>query len=299
MQQDMSNITRAPAAPEVRQPGAAGVRVKSLSRRRSLVPHLILILLVVVSIYPLIFTLFASLKSNAQFYTSFWVPTAPFHWENYAEAWKALSGGFVNSVIVSAITVVGVVFMSALSAWTFARYEFPGKEIAYYAILALLMIPFFLTMIPLFWIVKTMRLTGSLGAVFLPYLAGQAFAIFLMRSFFENLPQEIFDSARVDGANEFTVFIRIGLPLCLPIVVTVAILNIMGTWNDFFWPLLAVGLNQAAQTVMVRTFNLTGTVPEYGLQTAGYVLVSLPMIVMFLLGMRYYIGGLTSGAIKI
>ena len=73
----------------------------------------------------------------------------------------------------------------------------------------------------------------------------------------------------------------------------------MGTWNDFFWPLLAVGLNQAAQTVMVRTYNLTGNVPEYGLQTAGYVLVSLPMIVMFLLGMRYYIGGLTSGAIKL
>src|SRR4029453_9111315 len=110
MQQDMSNITRAPAAPEVRQPGAAGVRVKSLSRRRSLVPHLILILLVVVSIYPLIFTLFASLKSNAQFYTSFWVPTAPFHWENYAEAWKALSGGVINPAVVWGLHGVGAGF---------------------------------------------------------------------------------------------------------------------------------------------------------------------------------------------
>ena len=251
------------------------------------------------TIYPLIFTLFASLKSNAQFYTSFWIPTSPYHWENYLNAWKVLTGGFVNSIVVSGVTVLGVVFMSALSAWTFARYEFPGKEPVYYLILALMMIPFFLTMIPLYWIVKQMRLTGSLAAVFLPYLAGQAFAIFLMRGFFENLPQDIFDSARVDGATELTIFFKIGLPLCLPIVVTVAILNIMGTWNDFFWPLLAVGLNQAAQTVMVRTYNLTGNVPEYGLQTAGYVLVSLPMIVMFLLGMRYYIGGLTSGAIKL
>ena len=287
------------ASLSVNQSGAGHTVVKARRPRRPVVPHVVLILLVAATLYPLIFTLLGSLKNNAQFYTSFWLPTPPFHWDNYAEAWETLRDGFVNSVIVSGITVAGVVFMSALSAWTFARYTFPGKEAAYYLILALLMLPFFLTMIPLFWIVKEMRLTGSLAAVFLPYLAGQAFAIFLMRGFFENLPQDLFDSARVDGANEFTVFFRIGLPLCLPIVVTVAILNIMGTWNDFFWPLLAVGLNQSAQTVMVRTYNLTGTVPEYGLQTAGYVLVSLPMIVMFLLGMRYYISGLTSGAIKI
>src|SRR5690242_3206839 len=295
----MNKATPATAIPEASRQNAPITRARTSRLRRTYVPHIVLILLVAASIYPLIFTLFASLKSNAQFYTSFWIPTPPFHWDNYSQAWKVLSGGFINSIVISAITVIGVVFMSALSAWTFARYEFPAKEIVYYLILALMMIPFFLTMIPLYWIVKQMHLTGSLSAVFLPYLAGQAFAIFLMRGFFENLPQEIFDSARVDGANEFVTFARIGLPLCLPIVVTVAILNIMGTWNDFFWPLLAVGLNQAAQTVMVRTYNLTGNVPEYGLQTAGYVLVSIPMVAMFLLGMRYYIGGLTSGAIKL
>ena len=287
------------ASLSVNQSGAGHTVVKARRPRRLVVPHIVLILLVAATVYPLIFTLFGSIKSNAQFYTSFWAPTPPFHWENYAEAWETLRDGFVNSAIVSGITVAGVVFMSALSAWTFARYTFPGKEVAYYLILALMMLPFFLTMIPLYWIVKELRLTGSLAAVFLPYLAGQAFAIFLMRGFFENLPQDLFDSARVDGAHELTVFFRIGLPLCLPIVVTVVILNIMGTWNDFFWPLLAVGLNQSAQTVMVRTYNLTGTVPEYGLQTAGYVLVSLPMVIMFLLGMRYYISGLTSGAIKL
>ncbi|MCL5995114.1 MAG: hypothetical protein M1546_03540, partial [Chloroflexi bacterium] len=119
----MSNTTQSTAWLEINKPDAARVKVKPLGRRWAFVPHVILIFLVVASIYPLIFTLFASVKSNAQFYTSFWVPTAPFHWENYLQAWEALSGGFANSLVVSGITVIGVVFMSALSAWTFARYD--------------------------------------------------------------------------------------------------------------------------------------------------------------------------------
>jgi ABC-type glycerol-3-phosphate transport system permease component len=276
-----------------------GPRAARERRPRQFGLQAILIFLTATSIYPFIFTLLASVKNNAQYYTSFWLPTAPYHWSNYAEAWSALSGGFVNSFIVSGVTVVGIVLMSSLSAWTFARYQFPGKEVAYYLILALMTIPFFLTMVPLYWIVRAMNLDGTLAAVFLPYLAGQPFAIFLIRGFFENQPQELFDAAKVDGAGELTTFFKVGMPLALPILVTVAILNIMSTWNDFFWPLLAVGLNQDAQTIMVRTFNLSGVVPDYGLQTAGYVLVSLPMIVLFLVGMRYYISGLTSGAIKI
>lgn len=270
---------------------------RSRARRQTWL-HVLLLFLIAASLYPFIFTLLASVKNNAQYYTSFWLPTPPYHFSNYADAWAELGGGFINSFIVSGITVVGLLLMSSLSAWTFARYHFPGKEVVYYLILALMMIPFFLTMVPLYWIVKTINIDGTLAAIFLPYLAAQPFAIFLIRTFFETQPQELFDAAKVDGAGELATFFRIGLPLAVPILVTVAILNIMSTWNDFFWPLLAVGLNQDAQTVMVRTFNLGGIVPDYGLQTAGYVLVSLPMIVLFLVGMRYYISGLTSGAIK-
>ncbi|HET6485944.1 MAG TPA: carbohydrate ABC transporter permease [Spirochaetia bacterium] len=267
--------------------------------RLQFLPHAVLLILVVTTFYPLVFTLLASLKSNAQFYSTFWVPTAPFHWENYLKAWKELSRGFLNSVVVSSVSVTGVVLMSGLAAWTFARYRWPGKEVLYYLILGLMMVPAFLTLVPLYWMVRELRLTGSLAAVFLPYLAGgQVFPIFLMRAFFENLPGELFDSARLDGAGEITIFLRIGMPLCVPIVITVAIMDVMGTWNDFFWPLLAVGQNRDLYTVMVRTFNLTGLMPDYGLLTSAYVIISVPLILMFIFGMRYYISGLTSGAVK-
>ena len=279
---------------------AAGLSRPVRRRRHVQVgPHLVLALLVVTSFYPLIFTLLASLKNNTQFYSSFWAPTPPFHWENYIAAWTQLYRGVLNSVVVSTVSVLGVVMMASLTAWTFARYKWPGKELLYYMILGLMMVPSFLTLVPLYWMVRDMHLTGSLAAVFMPYLAGgQVFPIFLMRTFFENLPGELFDSARVDGAGEFTTFFKIGLPLCVPIVITAGIMDVMGTWNDFFWPMLAVGQNRDLYTVMVRTYNLTGLMPEYGLLTAAYVIISVPMILMFIFGMRYYITGLTSGAVK-
>jgi multiple sugar transport system permease protein len=269
-------------------------------RRRQLLPHAVLLFLVLTSIYPFIFALLASLKNNSQFYSNFWAPTPPFHWENYAKAWTDLYQGFLNSVIVSTVSVVGVVLMASLTAWTFARYQWPGKEILYFLILSLMMVPGFLTLVPLYWIVQDLKLTGSLAGVTLPYLAGgQVFPIFLMRTFFEGLPGELFDSARVDGASEFTTFLKIGLPLCTPIIITVAIMDVMATWNDFFWPLVAAGQDRSLHTVMVRTYNLTGLMPEYGLLTAAYIIISLPMILMFIVGMRYYISGLTSGAVKL
>jgi ABC-type glycerol-3-phosphate transport system permease component len=288
----MAQITLSPA-------GQVGLVRRVLKRRFQFGPHLMLLFLVLTSFYPLVFTLLASLKSNAQYYSSFWMPTAPFHWENYAAAWHELYRGVLNSTIISSVSVVGVVLMSSLSAWTFARYKWPGKEVLYYLILGLMMVPAFLTLVPLYWMVREIHLSGSLAAVFMPYLAGgQVFPIFLMRTFFENLPGELFDSARVDGAGEFTTFFKIGLPMCMPIVITAAIMDVMNTWNDFFWPLLAVGQNRDLYTVMVRTYNLTGLMPEYGLLTSAYVIISVPMILIFIVGMRYYISGLTSGAIK-
>lgn len=269
-------------------------------RHWQVVPHAVLAFLVITSIYPFIFALLASLKNNTQFYSSFWAPTTPYHWENYLTAWKQLYQGFRNSVVVSGVSVIGVVLMASLTAWTFARYRWPGKEALYYLILSLLMIPFFLTLVPLYWMIRDLGLSGSLAGIALPYLAGgQVFPIFLMRTFFENLPGDLFDSARVDGAGEITTFFRIGLPLCTPIVITVAIMDIMGTWNDFFWPLVAAGQNASLHTVMVRTFSLTGIIKDYGLLTAAYVIISLPMILMFIFGMRYYVSGLTAGAIKL
>ena len=288
----MAQITLSPA-------GQVGLVRRVLKRRFQFGPHLMLLFLVLTSFYPLVFTLLASLKSNAQYYSSFWMPTAPFHWENYAAAWHELYRGVLNSTIISSVSVVGVVLMSSLSAWTFARYKWPGKEVLYYLILGLMMVPAFLTLVPLYWMVREIHLSGNLAAVFMPYLAGgQVFPIFLMRTFFENLPGELFDSARVDGAGEFTTFFKIGLPMCMPIVITAAIMDVMNTWNDFFWPLLAVGQNRDLYTVMVRTYNLTGLMPEYGLLTSAYVIISVPMILIFIVGMRYYISGLTSGAIK-
>ena len=270
--------------------------------------------LIALALVPFGMMLVMSLKSNAQIFAHFWELPSPPRWDFYAKAWDALSGYIFNTLLVALLTVLGVLFLSSMAGYTFARHRFPGREMLYYLILALMMIPGVLTLIPTFALVKFIALPAiPLGgwtfgpfallntrwALILPYISGgQILGILLCRGFFHGLPEEMFEAARLDGASEFEIYRRLALPLSKPILAAVAITTTLGVYNDYIWPLVAVTDN-SIQTFTVGVTKFAGEYNlDYGPTLAGYALGSLPLLLLFALGMRPFIQGITAGSIK-
>lgn len=280
---------------------------------RDLPIHLGLGLLLLLTFYPFFFLILTSFKDNTQFFHDFWGFPSPPQWDNYRQAWEAISPYAINSVVVTVSTVIGTLFVASLSAYAFARHRFPGREALFYAILALMMVPGVLTLVSAFMWMKQFPLTGGNDlwgsggtgllnthwALLLPYVAGgQVFAIFILRSFIAALPEELFEAARLDGASEWRLFGAIAVPLSRPILATVAVMTTLSTWNDYVWPLIVLS-EESKKTLSIGLAFFRGAYQTtYGPLMAGYVLASIPLLLLFLLTMRSFIAGLTSGALK-
>lgn len=263
--------------------------------------HLVLGLLAIFTFYPFIFMVITSFKTSPQFIHDFWGIAWPPALANYRDAWGRVNGYLFNSIIVSGVSMVGVLIIASISGFVFARFNFPGRELFFFAILALLMIPSVLTLVPAFLLVKDLGLINTYWALILPYIAGgQIFAIFILRSFIAGLPEELFEAARLDGASTLQAFRNIVLPLSKPILVTIAVMNVLGTWNDYIWPLVTIPDSKLwTISVGIVTFGSTlRGLESWGPMFAGFVIASVPMIILFVFTMRYFIAGLTSGAIK-
>ena len=274
--------------------------IRKFTYKKDIAKYAILSILVILTFYPVVAMFFMSLKDNPQFVHSRWVPSLPFHFENYQYAWQAIHRYIYNSIFISAATAVGVVALSALSAYVFARFEFPGKTFLYMAIIALMMIPGILTLVPSFLLVRDLKLLDSYWVLILPWVAGgQPFGILLLRSFFEGLPGELFESARLDGASELQVLARIALPLSAPILGTLAIMNVTSTWNAVIWPSVTVSSDQY-KTIVFGLWGFQGMYYQsWGPLNAAYVLSSIPLLILFAFTSRLFIQGLTSGALKV
>jgi ABC-type glycerol-3-phosphate transport system permease component len=294
----MAETLTNPSRPATQVAGGSRARRWMWVRQGVLIAVLLVIL--ALSFLTIALMIFLSLKDNGQIYGRFWSLPDPARWENYQNGWLQMRRYIFNTLVYSIASVVMVVFLSSLSGYVFARHRFPGKEVIYVMILALLMVPGILTLIPAFVLVKELGLYNTPWALILPWTAGgQIFGILLCRSFFATLPQELFDAAKVDGASEIEQYWRIALPLSWPILVTLAIMHLVGSYNDFVWPLLTI----ADQDIQVVTVGLTSFTTEFGAinwgtQMAAYAVASLPLVVLFAFGMKYYVRGLTSGAVK-
>lgn len=250
---------------------------------------------------PLAMTVVMSFKNNAQIYTNFWGLPSPWIWQNFVRAWQVMKGYILNSLMVCFPSVLAVVFLSSLSGYVFARHRFPGKEIIFYMVLILLMIPAILTLIPAYALVKHLGLLNTRWVLILPWTAGgQIFGILLCRTFFATIPEELFEAARIDGAVELQLYYKIAVPLSYPIMITLAIMHMVGTYNDYIWPLVTISSKEKQViTVGLTQFITQYAVIAYGPQLAGYLLASLPLVVVFIFGMKYFIQGLTAGALKL
>lgn len=270
-------------------------------------------LLLFVTLVPFLMTIFISQKSNAEIYTNFWAFPTEFHPEFFSQAFAQLDHYMLNSIMICIVTLIGVVGLSSLSGYVFARLRFPGKNLLYMMLLSLMMVPGILTLIPLFKWIHGMPLIGGNNiwgeggsgllntwfALWLPYWSvGQLFGILLCRMYFESLPESLFEAARIDGAGELRVFTMIALPLSLPILATLAMMQFVGTYNDYIWPLVTLSSpEKQVFAVGITSFAAEGQL-DMAPQMAGYMIGSIPLILLFSFGMKYYIEGITSGGLK-
>ncbi len=265
------------------------------------------------TLLPFVMTLLLSQKTNSEIMLHFWALPRQLHPDYFLDAFEAIRPYMFNSIIIGSVAVLGVAWLSSLGGYVFARLDFGGKRVLFILILGLMMIPGIMTLIPSFLWYKEFPLVGGnnwLGTggtgfldtrlvLILPYIAGgQVFGIFLARTFFESLPESLFEAARIDGASEWKTYWHIALPLSLPIIATLAIMNFTAAYNDYIWPLITVS-DKAIQTfsVGVTTFGSESNL-EQGPTMAGFVVGSIPLIIAFAFGMKYYVEGLTQGAVK-
>jgi ABC-type glycerol-3-phosphate transport system permease component len=240
-------------------------------------------------------------KTQSQLGVSPMLPTFPYHWENFEQAWNlGVRDYMVNSVIIAFAVVIGDTALACLTAYVFARYDFPGKNLLFSGILALMMIPGVLTLVPRFVLIRDLRLLNTLWAVIIPSVLGaNAFQIVIFRTFFGGLAEELFEAARMDGAGHWTLFARITIPLSMPIISSMAILRFHGIWNEWLWPLLVLSRDELRPVSVGLLMLSTERQPEIGVQMAGSVMASIPLIIIFIFAMRSFIEGLAAGAIKL
>jgi len=206
---------------------------------------------------------------------------------------------FFNSFVVAAMTTLGQLVLCSMSGYAFARFRFPGRNVLFYLYLATLMVPFAVTVTPLFIIVKSLGWTNSYAGLIIPPMFS-AFGTFLMRQFFLNLPRELEEASTLDGASTFTTFWRVILPITGPAFATLGIFSFMASWNNFLWPLLIVS-EKKLMTLPLALSTLQGLYPgqtEWNLIMAGTVISVIPMIIVFLFAQRWVIQGVTASGLK-
>jgi ABC-type glycerol-3-phosphate transport system permease component len=261
--------------------------------RRDWPLNLALLFLAFLTYLPFAMMLQQSFKDNRQYFTSFWLPTLPLHFENYVKAFPIIYSTTVNTLIYAIPTLFIVLTVSGLTGFAFARYQFPGKDFIFLAMLLLIMLPGILLVIPMFVQIVDMGWTNTIQAMVLPWAAVQIpFGMYLMRTFFETLPREYFEAARLDGASESQLFLRIALPLALPAFSTLGILTLLFTWNDIIWPLIVL-LDTTRYPIAIGVLSFSNAQStNYGVTFAGYTLASLPLIVVFIFTVRRFMAGL-------
>lgn len=221
------------------------------------------------------------------------------------DAYRSLSSAiplgrmYLNSTIVTSLTAIGILLTSSLAGYGFAKFQFPGRDTLFLLVLATMMIPFFVVMIPVFYLISKFHWINSYQGLIVPNIV-TAFGIFLMRQYMLSLPDEVLDAARVDGASEFQIYWRIVIPLSTPVIGALGILAVVYQWNTFLWPLI-VARDANMWTIPVGLNSLqvyASNADVINMQMAGAALAIVPVIVVFLLLQRYFVRGIALTGMK-
>jgi multiple sugar transport system permease protein len=253
-----------------------------------------------VILLPFVWMLATSLKTEGEIFSAPYRLFSPHPtWQAYLDVWRRIPFGrfFFNSVVFAGAVTVISLFLDSLAAYAFARLRFPGRDILFWVVLATLMVPFQITLIPLFLTVNHLGWLDTYQGLIVPR-ATNAFGIFLLRQFFVSLPSELDDAGRVDGASELRIYAQIILPLSGPALATLAIFHFMYNWNDFLWPLVITS-SPDMRTVPAGLTLFMGThVIEHPILMAGATISLLPLAIAFLFLQRYFVRGVAMTGLK-
>ena len=277
-------------------------RLTPVAVARSSLIHCVLLCGALLMLLPFAWMIIASLMTPREIMARplVWFPAVP-QIGNYARLSEAIPLGrmYVNSLFVATVTTLGILFTSSLTGYGFAKFTFPGRDILFLLVLATMMIPFFVVLIPIFYIVRQLGWIDSYAGLIVPNIV-TAFGIFLMRQFMLGLPDELLDAARIDGAGEFRIYWRIVLPLAAPALGALAILAFVYQWNSFLWPLVIIR-SPGLATVPLGLNSLrvyASSAEVINLQMAGATLGVVPVILVFLFLQRYFVQGIALSGVK-
>jgi raffinose/stachyose/melibiose transport system permease protein len=260
-----------------------------------------LIFFLVIFLVPVLWIWSSALKSSIEIARSPFALPEEFRWQNLEKAWT--TGRFNrylgNTVIYTVAITAGVVFLSCLAGYALALLPLPGRNVILTLFLLGLMVPFQSVMIPLYYLLRDIKLLETYWAFIVPGIALRLpFGIFLMRGFFRGLPRDIGDAARVDGANEWSVFRQVMLPMAWPGLATLVVFQVIDTYNQFLMPLIFVQRDELRPVSLGTMFFFGRFTADRGMIAAGVTISMLPMVILYLLLQRRFIEGITAGAMK-
>ncbi len=262
--------------------------------------EIILIVLLVLSYVPMLLMLFLSSKTNLEIYNNFFALPKSFIWSNYTNGFSYLVGNMANTLFMIFCAVAVVLMLSAVNGYVFGTISFPGKNLLYMLILVLMMIPGSLSLAANYSLIIDYGLLDTRFAVILPWISGGLIiGTILARNSVEGLPKALFEAAKIEGAGHFRLLVSITVPLIKPILSTIAIMKIVDFYNDFTWPLLVITDNKKQLvTVILQVFTSVYAASGMGIVYAGYVIASIPLLILFSFASRLYMEGMTAGAVK-
>jgi len=264
------------------------------------VRYLILALGAVVVAFPFLWMVLTSFKGPSEVFSySFKLLLSEWKFSNYAEVFDYIpfTRMYLNSIIVAVVVTTSQLFTCSLAAYAFARLKFPGRDVLFYVFLATMMLPEQVRIIPSFLLLKSMHLVDTQWALMLPWLAGP-FSVFFLRQSFLDIPQSLFDAARIDGAGHGRVLFQVVIPLTRNIFLTLGIFTFMWSWNMYLWPLVMTqSTNMRTLPVGLAMFkNQMGT--DWGVMLAASVMAIAPLVIAFFLAQRKFMEGITMTGIK-
>lgn len=269
------------------------------SRRVLLARHVLLIAGALSILGPMLWMVATSLKPLSAVYTPPFLYPDTFRWENYQQAWQAapFARYYVNTIVMTAGIVAGHVLFDAMAAYAFARLRFPGRGVLFTVLLATMLVPQFVTMIPAYALVTSLGWLDTYWALIVPRLV-DVFGIVLMRQYFAAIPLELEEAARIDGAGRLRIFWQLMIPLSRPALATLAMFSFLFSWNDFLWPLLVTDSDQL-RTIQIGLAAFQG---RYGTQwnylMAGTVTATVPCLIVFVIFQRALIRGIAFTGLK-
>lgn len=265
-----------------------------------IISNIFVVLFAILSLFPLYWLITSSFKTSAAVLKMppDWIPKT-FHVSNYVDVFgskPALKWAF-NSILVSSVTTIALVIVSSLAAYAFSKLNFKGRNIIFIVFVSSLMIPKEVMLVPLFRIIQDFGWVNSLNGMIWPNVA-TAFGVFLLRGFFDTVPDSLREAARIDGAHELRIFYKIMLPIVKPGIAALFILNFVEVWNDYLWQLV-VGQEESAKTLMVGIATLMYDLnPNFAYKMAGATVAAIPMLLIFIFFQKYFTSGITIGAVK-